>query len=280
MKKLFIFGMSCFIVFFVLGTLVWFFIEQRDAKVAEVDQTFNKDDINQLVVNTDVVNVTFKAGQQFHVHYKGADKLNVTRQGKTLQIMERLHSKRKMLNLNPFVTNKECLVVTIPPNYLKNLSVTTQIANIDMKGIQLDNVMLWNDMNGEVNINDCQFKNAQIKGEETLVNIRESQFAKSDIYVESGLINTQKFNVQQSLFKVDKGDMHLLKMAPQCNLKGVVNQGDIEMSYAQPPQHVRLMLSPTNGDATIQSPHLKQGLNGQAKHQVELYTNDGDIVIR
>ncbi|MDO5376423.1 MAG: DUF4097 family beta strand repeat-containing protein [Staphylococcus rostri] len=280
MKKLFIFGMGCFIVFFILGTFVWFAIEKGDNQMTEVNRSFDKEDIKQLVVNTDIVNVTFKTGKNFRLHYKGNDKLNITRQGQTLQVVERMYSKRKMLNLNPFETNEGHLIVTIPPDYIENLSVTTRIANIEMQGIKLDNVMLWNDMNGQVTIHDSHFKNTQIKGEETFVNIYQSQLSASDVNVERGLIKADKTSVQQSLFKVGEGDMHLMKMSPQCDLKGVVNKGDITMSYEQLPKDVRLKINPTNGEGAIKDSRLHQGINGNGKHQIELYTNDGDIVVQ
>ncbi|MCS4486931.1 DUF4097 domain-containing protein [Staphylococcus americanisciuri] len=247
--------------------------------MTQLNQTFDAAHIEQLVVNTDNINVTFKSGEHLNLSYKGKDKLNVTRQGHTLQLTEQMLSKRKMLNLNPFASKEGHLTVTIPAHSIQNLNVTTRIANIALEGIKLDNVMLWNDLNGQVRIRNSHFKNTQIKGYETFVNIHCSELSESDIHVERGIINTKDTTVQKSLFKLGEGDMHLLNMAPHCDLKGVVNKGDIEMSYAQLPQNVRLSLHPSNGKAIINHRHLKEGVNGKGKHQIELYTNDGNIVI-
>lgn len=280
MKKLFIFGMSCFIIFFILGTLVWLFIEQKGQPITKLDRAFDDTQIEALVVNTDIVNVKFQEGKTFHMQYKGREQLNVTQQGRTVQVVERMNGKRKMLNLNPFITNAEELVVTLPPNHLKHLNVTTHIANVNMKDVKVDKVMVWNDQNGEVNLKDCQFKHTQIKGHETFVKVENSKLAKSDVNVANGMIFANHTAVEQSLFKLGEGDMHLLKMSPECDLKGIANQGDIEMSYAQAPKHVRLKLQPTNGEAMVEHPNIKNGINGNGKHQIELYTNDGNIVVR
>ncbi|AVQ33439.1 hypothetical protein C7J88_04340 [Staphylococcus muscae] len=280
MKKLFIFGMSCFIVFFILGTCVWLFIEQKDKPITKLNRSFDHTHIEELVVNTDIVNVTFQEGKTFHMQYKGREQLNVTQQGRTVQVVERMNGKRKMLNLNPFITNAEELVVTLPPKHLKHLNVTTHIANVNMKDVKVDNVMVWNDQNGEVNLKDCQFKHTQIKGHETFVKIENSELTKGDVNVANGMIFANRTTVGQSLFKLGEGDMHLLKMSPECDLKGIANKGDIEMSYAQVPEHVRLKLQPTNGEAMVEHPNLKNGINGNGKHQIELYTNNGNIVVR
>ncbi|UXR69044.1 DUF4097 domain-containing protein [Staphylococcus sp. IVB6246] len=279
MKKLFIFGMSCFIIFFILGTAVWLLIEEKGNPISEVEHSFDDRNIEELVINMDNINVKFKEGKAFHMKYKGRDKLKVTRQGRTLQVVERMHSKRKMLNLNPFITNGEELIVTVPSHYLKHLSVTTHIASVEMQGMTLDNLMIWNDQNGEVTLKDCHFKHAQINGHETFVKIVKSELKKSDVNVEKGMIETDHTTVGQSLFKLGEGNMELMQMAPKCDLKGIVDKGNIEMSYAKTPKHVRLELHPSKGQAMVEHPELRRGINGNGAHQIELYTNDGDILV-
>ncbi|WP_180809118.1 DUF4097 family beta strand repeat-containing protein [Staphylococcus sp. 17KM0847] len=242
-------------------------------------KTYNKGEVQQMVVNTDLTDVTFKSGSDFHVDYTGKDGLDVTKQGHTLQIVERNSSKRKMLNLNPFNTVKSQLEITIPKNQLKNLNVRTQVANVDVEGITLDHVVIENDMNGQVAMRNSHFKHTQVKGYETFIKIKNSQLFDSDISVNKGLIQADQTTVRKSIFKVGKGDITLSMMTPHCDLKGIVDKGDIHMSFQNTPKDVHFKLNPTKGEAQLINPELHQGINGRGTHQIELYTNNGDIII-
>ena len=121
MKRLFIIGLSLFIVCFIAATLVWFGFEHKKFKVNEYQKTFHQD-VEDLTVNLKSQvrqDVTIKKGKQFAIHYKGKRYIRHTHSNNHLTISEKVNKKdRYGMNFNPFRLKKDSLVITVPPKKL------------------------------------------------------------------------------------------------------------------------------------------------------------------
>ncbi|QPA25025.1 DUF4097 family beta strand repeat protein [Mammaliicoccus fleurettii] len=279
MKKLFIFGLSCFLVSFILGTIVWFGFEKKQQSIEKVEKTYAKNEINQLIVNMASADVKIVEGKQFHVTYKGKEDLSVSKQNKTLNIAEIKHSRGKEPNLNPFNREDNYIVITVPSAQLKELNVSTGFAKIQADGIDSQNAKFWNERSGEVTINHSQFSHTKIIGHESLVNIHDSHLNQSEISVENGQINANRSALHRSIFKIKQGNIVMNDMETECDFKGSTQKGNIDLNYRKTPHNVMLSLNPEHGHAHIKNQHLKHGKNGKGEHKVELYTNHGDITV-
>ncbi|MBA8779196.1 DUF4097 family beta strand repeat protein [Staphylococcus schleiferi subsp. coagulans] len=279
MKKLFIFGLSCFLVSFILGTIVWFGFEKKQQSIEKVEKTYAKNEINQLIVNMASADVKIVEGKQFHVTYKGKEDLSVSKQNKTLNIAEIKHSRGKEPNLNPFNREDNYIVITVPSAQLKELNVSTGFAKIQADGIDSQNAKFWNERSGEVTINHSQFSYTKIIGHESLVNIHDSHLNQSEISVENGQINANRSALHRSIFKIKQGNIVMNDMETECDFKGSTQKGNIDLNYRKTPHNVMLSLNPEHGHAHIKNQHLKHGKNGKGEHKVELYTNHGDITV-
>ncbi|AKS66687.1 DUF4097 family beta strand repeat-containing protein [Staphylococcus coagulans] len=279
MKKLFIFGLSCFLVSFILGTIVWFGFEKKQQSIETVKKTYAKNEINQLIVNMASADVKIVEGKQFHVTYKGKEDLSVSKQNKTLNIAEIKHSRGKEPNLNPFNREGNYITITVPSAQLKELNVSTGFAKIQADGIDSQNAKFWNERTGEVTINHSQFSHTKIIGRESLVNIHNSHLNQSEISVDNGQINANHSALHRSIFKIKQGNIVMNDMETECDFKGSTQKGNIDLNYRNTPHNVMLSLNPEHGHAHIKNQHLKHGKNGKGEHKVELYTNHGDITV-
>lgn len=280
MKKLFITGMVVFILFFVLGTVVWFGFEKNNHKVKTVQKEYDADDIDRLIVNTDTADISVSPGDKFKFVYKGKNKLNVSTLNQTLQIAEVPMTTKRMLDVNPFKNNHGDLKIEVPSSKLNELKVTTSASNMDIEEINSTNATLWNEEHGEINLNNSHFEQTQIRGYETFVNVNDSTLVDSDVSLEQGAINVEETQVNNSVFKAVEGMINFRNIPAECALKASIKNGDILLQYKEVPKNVMLKLMPDQGKALIKNDHLKQGKNGDGDRKVELYTSKGDITVK
>ncbi|MFO3692679.1 hypothetical protein WER97_03095 [Staphylococcus felis] len=84
MKKLFLFGLSLFIVTFILGMVTWFGFEKNNNKVKTIEKQYDINKINRLIVNSDTADIKVTKGNTFKLVYKGKNKLNISNVDQTL----------------------------------------------------------------------------------------------------------------------------------------------------------------------------------------------------
>ncbi|SUK12581.1 exported protein [Staphylococcus agnetis] len=280
MKRLFLMGLTMFLVFFLMGTLVWFLFESHHSQTQITEKAFKKSDIETLNVNANNADVYVKKGSQFHVKYDGKAKVNISKQNKILQISDSQSTKRHMINVNPFNKSKERLMITVPEKQLDKLNITTRVGDLNVSQINSNSVNIWNEVMGKVNINSCYFKEINVDTNETFVNISQSKLLNSEVSANKGKITVNDSFISKSVLKLNEGSMLLNNMESECDFKGSVNHGDISMRYTNVPKDVMLKLNPENGNINMNTPHLHQGKNGKGTHLIELYTNHGDINIK
>ena len=279
MKKLFITGLTMFLVFFELGSAVWFVIEAHGNQIKTKEKTYSQNDIKRINVHSDSANVIIRKGKQFHVRYVGKSKVNISNQNRTLQVSDYQTDKKRILNLNPFDSFQEQLIITVPSERLDEININTRVGDVELNEIQSHNATVWNEANGQITVSRCKFDETNISANESFVNMKQSQLSNSEINVDKGKIVMNDVFVHKSVFKVDRGSMVLNKMKPECDFKASVNHGDISLRYLDAPKNVMLKLSPEKGNIKVNTPGLHQGKNGTGEHLIELYTNQGDIHI-
>lgn len=279
MRKLFLFGLSCFLICFMLGTAVWFGFEKKEQSVEKIDKTFAKDDINQLVINVDATNIKIVNSDDFHISYEGKQDMKISKQSQVLTITEMNGSGFRTPNLNPFNNAEGQLEIGIPKSQLKEMDITSNLGAIAMDGVKIENATFWNGDNGELNIHNSQVSHSKFSANESLVNIENSHIEKSEFNIKQGKIDGEKTLLTNGIFKLDSGYIHLKDMQTDCDFKSSVKDGNIYLGYEQPPSDVMLSLNPEKGKATIHNQQIKKGKNGTGEHKIELYTTRGDITV-
>ncbi|ARJ50194.1 DUF4097 family beta strand repeat-containing protein [Staphylococcus lutrae] len=279
MRKLFIFGLSCFVIAFILGTVVWFLFEKNQQSIEHIDKSFDKNEVTQLVINVDATNIKLVESDRFRIRYKGKQKMKLSKQSQVLTLAEMNRSNIRMPNLNPFNNFEGQLEIGIPSSNLKELNVTSSFGMVDIKGVKIDKATFWNGESGEMDIDESELTHSKISANESLINIRNSRIDQSEVSLDSGKINGEKSSLKNSLFKLNKGSIHLSEMMTNCDFKSSVKDGDIYLGYDQVPQNVLLALNPENGQAVINNRQIHKGKNGTGEHKVELYTTRGDITV-
>ncbi|MCO4332509.1 DUF4097 family beta strand repeat-containing protein [Staphylococcus hyicus] len=279
MKRLFLTGLTMFLVFFSMGSIVWFLFEAHHSQTQTTEKAYKSGNIERLNVDANNADVYIKKGQHFHVNYDGKAKINISKQNETLQISDSQASRKRMLVVNPFNKSKERLEITVSDKELNELNITTRIGDLNISEIRSNRANIWNEHMGEVKLSNCLFKETNIDSNETFLNINHSKLSNSEVIVKKGKITSNDTLIRQSVLKVNEGSMVLNNMKPECDFKGSVNHGDISMHYVKPPKDVMLKLTPEKGNINVNASHLHQGKNGKGTHLIELYTNHGDINI-
>ncbi|MBH9580613.1 hypothetical protein DOS74_06130 [Staphylococcus felis] len=279
MKKLFLFGLSLFIVTFILGMVTWFGFEKNNNKVKTIEKQYDINKINRLIVNSDTADIKVTKGNTFKLVYKGKNKLNISNVDQTLQIAEMSATSKKMVDVNPFANHHGTLKIEVPSTKLKELKLTSNVSNIEVNHINSVNATLWNEKHGEINIDDSQFKSTQISGYETFVKANNSSLTDSEVNIEKGAIDINSTQVNNSVFKVVEGMINLKNMPAECVLKASIKNGDILLHYKDQPHNMMLKLNPENGRSIIKNKNIQNGKNGDGRHKIELYTTNGDIKV-
>ncbi|GAB0316140.1 hypothetical protein JPSP43_18140 [Staphylococcus pseudintermedius] len=279
MRKLFVFGLSCFLICFILGTAVWFGFKKKKQSVEKIDKTFEKNAINQIVINVDSTHIKMVPSDDFHISYEGKQDMKVSKQSRVLTITEMNRSGFRTPNLNPFNNLEGQLEIGIPQNQVKEIDLTSNLGAIDIVDVNVEHATIWNGDSGELNIHNSELTHSKFSANETLVNIENSRIDKSEFNIKQGKINGEKTLLKNSIFKLNSGDIHLKEMQTDCDFKSSVKDGNIYLGYRQPPTDVMLSLNPENGKAIINNDEIKKGKNGTGTHQIELYTTRGDITV-
>lgn len=258
---------------------MWFGFEKKKQSVEKIDKTFEKNAINQIVINVDSTNIKMVPSDDFHISYEGKQDMKVSKQSRVLTITEMNRSGFRTPNLNPFNNLEGQLEIGIPQNQLKEIDLTSNLGAIDIADVNVDHATIWNGDSGELNIHNSELTHSKFSANESLVNIENSRIDKSEFNIKQGKINGEKTLLKNSIFKLNKGDIHLKDMQTDCDFKSSVKDGNIYLGYHQPPTDVMLSLNPEKGKAIINNDEIKIGKNGTGAHQIELYTTRGDITV-
>ena len=89
MKKLFLSGLSLFIVCFLLGCITWFGFEKQNNKINTIDKNITDKSIDSLNIKGISTKVNITKGDKFTVRYKGQNKVDINQEGNELSVHAR-----------------------------------------------------------------------------------------------------------------------------------------------------------------------------------------------
>lgn len=281
MKKLFICGLTIFVVCFVLACLFWFSFEQQDNKTNEVSQNYHDDEIEDINVATKNAAVKVRQGEKFNITYKGSKDVNIKRHADKVNVTEKNNNEDHYgLNFNPFKNIHSTVYITVPKQASANLDMELHSQFIQLDQLRLGDVKVYTEHG---NSEGFKVKNSTIKN--LTYQSDFSSVAISDSKIKQGNLKTQnKIEVTRSLLKdtillTEDSNIMLADMKSNTDVKASTNEGNINISYAQKPQDTLLKLNPLKGKSHVNNPYFQHNKVGNGQNIIELYTNQGNIYI-
>lgn len=283
MKKLFIVGLTLFVVCFLLGCITWFGFEKQSNKVNSVNKTFNDSKIDTLNIKNAGAKVNVVKGNQFEVHYKGINKVDIKQQNNELVFEE---TKKRVdqygLNFNPFRKIRPQMEVTVPDKKLKQLKISNNRFGLQLKGLEVENVDIHpaNTAGFPSYISNSKIDYLKYNSLEAPIQMRKSTVKDALIKTKRAEIKSNNSLIKDGVLSVKKGSINLSSMNINSAFKASSKNGDINMSYNNEPQDVLLKLNPEDGQANVRNESFENDKVGSGNHILELYTLHGDINIK
>ncbi|SCT26864.1 DUF4097 family beta strand repeat-containing protein [Staphylococcus caeli] len=283
MKKLFIVGLTLFVVCFLLGCITWFGFEKQSNKVNSVNKTFDDNKIDSLNIKNAGAKVNVVKGDHFEVHYKGINEVDIKQQNNELVIED---TKKRVdwygLNFNPFRKVRPQMEITVPDKKLKQLKVSNNRFGLQLKALEVGNVDISTagDTIFPSYIDSNKIDNLKYKSEEAPIRIKNSSVKNALIKTKRAEIKGSNSLIKDGVLSVRKGSLNLSSMDIDSAFKASSKNGDINMSYNNEPKDVLLKLNPEDGQANVRNKSFKNDKVGSGNHILELYTLHGDINIK
>ncbi|MCI2803888.1 DUF4097 family beta strand repeat-containing protein [Staphylococcus pettenkoferi] len=285
MKRLFIIGLSLFIICFLAATLVWFGFEHKKFQINEYQKTFHQD-ADDLTVNLKSQvrqDVTIKKGQHFAIHYKGKRYIRHTHSNNHLTISEKVNKKdRYGMNFNPFRLKKDSLVITVPPKKLSSLKIHNVDGELTIKDIATKSLNLESTeySNPKLNIEDSKIERLKYLTTRLRAHISNCEILGGKLKTDEGELKLHKTLLKNVAVINHENDINLTDMQPLCNFKASSDNGDIHLNYQHKPKDTSLKLNPIFGKEHIDNQYFKDYRVGNGNNKIELYTYYGDIYIK
>ncbi|MBI5974771.1 DUF4097 family beta strand repeat-containing protein [Staphylococcus canis] len=280
MKKLFLFGVSAFLFFFICGTVAWFGFEKDHHQLKNIEKVFNDQQFEHLMVQSNTADINVVEGKVFKVTYHGPHQLNLNGKGGTLKINEAAKTSKSMVNVNPFESHHGQLNIEVPKDVLEELHIQSRMSDINLNHLKHIKTTIQNEKHGGIHIKHSDFKNAYIYGNETILDVENSSFEHSEMNLNKGTINLNKTMLNTSVCKVKEGMIELHHAPSKISMKGSIKKGDILLNYLEAPQNTMFKIDSEKGKSYIQNQHIHRGKNGQGTYKVELYADRGDITVK
>ncbi|WP_436855721.1 DUF4097 family beta strand repeat-containing protein [Staphylococcus caeli] len=283
MKKIFIVGLTLFVVCFLLGCITWFGFEKQSNKVNSVNKTYNASKIDALNIKNAKAKVNVTKGDHFEVHYNGINELAIKKQNNELVIEE---TKKRVdqygLNFNPFRKVRPQMEITVPDKKLKQLKISNNRFGLQLKGLEVGNVDIdtASDTIFPSYIDSNKIDELKYNSLEAPIRIKNSSVKDALIKTKHAEIKGSNSLIKDGVLSVRKGSINLSSMDIDSAFKASSKNGDINMSYNNEPQDVLLKLNPEDGQANVRNDSFKNDKVGSGNHILELYTLHGDINIK
>ncbi|NWK83942.1 DUF4097 family beta strand repeat protein [Staphylococcus sp. GSSP0090] len=282
MKKLFLSGLSLFIICFLLGCITWFGFEKQNNKNNTIDKTITDKSIDSLNVKGRTTKINITKGDKFTVYYKGQNKVDIKQENNKLSIQETDKKVDKYgLNFNPFRKINGEMNITVPSGKMDDLYVSNEINNVNIKNLDIENAKFAMPETGaaRVNIQNTSMKKLFYRGLKSTVYFNDSEVLNADIKTKRASIIGKQSLIKDAVLSAKHGNIDLSNMAIDSAFKASTQQGDIKMSYNQAPDNTLLKLNPEKGKANVNNKSFVNDKVGSGKHILEFYTLNGDIYI-
>ncbi|MGN4240728.1 DUF4097 family beta strand repeat-containing protein [Staphylococcus equorum] len=282
MKKLFLSGLTLFLVCFLLACVAWFGFEKQNNQLNSVDKEVNDKNIVNLNIDSQNSEVQVKQGDEFSVTYKGKKNIDITHKNKTLHVHETDNTDDHYgLNFNPFRQFDDEMVVTVPDKKLNHLNVSskTNIINIDSINVKDAYISMKATGAARVFLSNVALDKLYYRGLNSPIDIKRSQITNANIKTKQASITSKKSLIEKSVLLADHGKIDLSRMDIASHFRASTQYGDIFMSYNEDPQDTLLRLNPSDGTSEVINNNFEDNKVGSGKHILEFYTDHGDIYI-
>ena len=190
MKKVYIATLSVVTVLcIIVGTLAhvggWFSIFPFGGDSSgSLDYAEDQPEFKSLKLEADVMSVTIRRGDKYHISYKASEKMapKIKLKGDTLVVTQ---SSR---GFNFFFDgNKKCeLTLTIPEGVqLADADFDLDVGSLKMADLSVDHMKITTDV-GNMEMNSCTGNRLEVESDVGNIDIRSSEFADTEIDTDVG----------------------------------------------------------------------------------------------
>nr|WP_263312756.1 DUF4097 domain-containing protein [Mammaliicoccus sp. Marseille-Q6498] len=279
MKKLFYIGLSIFLIFGIIGTILWFTVNHKFEKQESYEKVFKNDKIEQIIVNGHNTDVEVKKGKHLNVKYDGKDKVNASVENKLLHFSERDKKLNLSFNFIPFKKTKNHLIITLPKKNYDAFNITTNTGNVSVKNVMSDNSNIITGT-GNITYEKVKMKNAKAMSDLGSIRVSNSSLIKFNGELDTGNITVDKSKLINSELITNLGNINVKRLKNECDIKSSTEDGDITLSYNKPPKNTLLQLQAESGETKITNHAFNGEKVGSGKHVIEGYTVNGDIYVK
>ncbi|MBF2753339.1 MULTISPECIES: DUF4097 family beta strand repeat-containing protein [Staphylococcus] len=282
MKKLFLSGLSLFIVCFLLGCITWFGFEKQNNKINTIDKNITDKSIDSLNIKGISTKVNITKGAKFTVRYKGQNKVDINQEGNELSVHETNEKVDKYgLNFNPFRQIHAEINITMPSEKMDDLYVSNRVNEVNIQNLDIESANLSMPETGaaRVFIKNSSIKKLIYRGIKSTVHFNSSEILNADIKTKNASIIGKQSLIKDSVLSAKQGNINLSDMDIDSAFKASTQHGDIKMSYNQAPDNTLLKLNPEKGKANVNNKTFANDRVGAGNHVLEFYTLNGDIYI-
>ncbi|WP_323704327.1 DUF4097 family beta strand repeat-containing protein [Mammaliicoccus sp. Dog046] len=279
MKKLFLIGLSIFILFGATGTILWFTVNNKYEKQETFKKVFKHNNVEQFIVNAQNTNVEVKKGKHLSIEYNGRQDVNASIENNLLHFTEGDTKNHFNANFIPFRKTINHLVITLPKKKYESFNITTNKGNISINNVSSNNSNIITDT-GDITYDKVNLKHAKAITQLGSVNVNNAQLTEFNGEVKTGNIGINNSRLNNTELITSLGDININKLKSECNIKSSTGDGNIKMSYAKKPKNTMLDLQADSGETYIRNKAFKGESVGEGRHVVESYADNGDIVVK
>ncbi len=279
MKKLFLIGLGIFLIFGLIGTILWFTVNNKFEKNETYEKVFEDDQVEQVIVNGQNTNVEVKKGKTLGIKYNGKQHVNANIENNLLHFTEQDSKYQFNANFIPFRKTTNHLVITLPEKQYQSFNITTNTGDILIKDVSSNNSNMITDT-GNISYNNVNLKYAKAMSSLGSVQVKNSALSEFNGEIETGNITIAKSSLINSELITSLGNINISQLKNECDIKSSTEDGDITLSYEEPPKNTLLQLQAESGSTHIKNKAFKGEKVGNGKHVIESYTDNGDIIIK
>ncbi|MGK9045248.1 DUF4097 family beta strand repeat-containing protein [Mammaliicoccus vitulinus] len=279
MKKLFLTGLSVFLIFGLIGTILWFTVNNKFEKQETYEKVFKNNQVEQVIVNGQNTNVEVKKGKYLGIKYIGKQDVNANIENNLLHFTERDSKYQFNANFIPYRKTINHLVITLPEKNYQSFNISTNTGNISIKDVSSNNSNMITDT-GNISYDNVNLKHAKAITTLGSVKVKDSKLTEFNGEIETGNIRINKSSLINSEMITTLGDINISQLKNECDIKSSTEDGNISISYEQPPKNTLLQLQAESGNTKIKNKAFNGEKVGNGKHVIESYTDNGDITIK
>ncbi|SNV61469.1 exported protein [Mammaliicoccus stepanovicii] len=278
MKKLFLIGLSIFLIFGIAGTFLWFTVNNKYEKQESFEKVFQNNQIDQIIVNGQNTDVEVKQGNTLKLKYEGNHDVNANVENKLLHFSE--HNKKFTFNANfiPFRKTKNTLTITLPKKQYEAFNITTNTGNIVLSDVNSDNSNMITET-GKITYHNVDMKHAKAMSDLGNIHVNQSNLTEFNGELDTGNIFVENSRLVNSELLTNIGNIDVDDLKNECNIKSSIEDGNLTISYAKKPKDTLLQLHAESGKKRILNKEFSDEKVGPGNHVIEGYTDKGDITI-